>query len=147
LGLVDQRRQFPIPGNSSLNVYKQAKIPVDGPETIKVYDYVEWDQDMIERTLQEETGWQKPSKSLTWRYDCILEPLLDLTFERDLGISSTGLYLCGLIRSGAISREEAMRLMEESEDPTRLDTSLKAVLDYLEIPTQVQKKYYDALGR
>ena len=144
LGLVDQRRQFPLQGNSCFDVYRRAHAPSNGPETIRVFDYMEWDQDIIEKTLQEETGWRKPSKSLTWRYDCILEPLLDFTFKRDLGISSTGLYLCGLIRSGVISREEALRLMEESEDQTRLDTSLKTVLDFLEIPVRIQGKFFDA---
>ena len=119
--LVDQRRQFPIPGNSPLNVYKRANAPADGPETIKVFQYIQWDQEIIEKTLAEETGWQKPSKSLTWRYDCILEPLLDFTYVREFGISSAGLYLCGLIRAGGIGREEALRLLEENEDQARLD--------------------------
>ena len=78
----------------------QGKSPSDGPETIRVFDYIEWDQEAIEKTLQEETGWQRPSKALTWRYDCILEPLLDFTYKKEFGISSAGLYLCGLIRAG-----------------------------------------------
>jgi glutamine---fructose-6-phosphate transaminase (isomerizing) len=147
LGLVDQRRQFPIPGNSFFNVYQRARVPSNGPETVRVFDYVDWDQEIIEKTLQEETGWQKPSKSLSWRYDCILEPLLDFTFKKNLGISSTGLYLCGLIRSGKIGREEALRLLEESEHQARLNENLKIVLDYLEIPLHVQEKYQDHLGR
>lgn len=142
IGLVDQRRQFPIPGNSRFNVYKRAHAPSDGPETIPVFNYIEWDQDIIEKTLQEETGWQKPPKSLTWRYDCILEPLLDFTYKREFGISSAGLYLCGLIRSGGISREEALRLMEESEDQARLDASMKTVLDFLEIPLPIQEEFF-----
>jgi hypothetical protein len=142
LCLVDQRRQFPIPGNGSLNVYKRAQTPRVGPETIPVFQYIQWNQEVIEKTLQEETGWQKPSRSLTWRYDCILEPLLDLTFKRDLGISSAGLYLCGLIRAGLIGREQALRLMEESESRERLETSLKLVLDFLSIPLQTQEKFF-----
>jgi hypothetical protein len=145
--LVDQRRQFPIPGNSSLNVYKRADLPSDGPETIKVFRYIEWDPEIIEKTLQQEVGWQKPSKSLTWRYDCILEPLLDFTFKREFGISSAGLYLCGLIRLGLLSREEALRMMEESEDQARLDASLRTVLDFLEIPTQTQERFFSASTR
>jgi len=144
LYLVDQRRQFPIPGNSSFNVYKRANTPSNGPETIKVFNYIEWNQEIIEKTLQEETGWQKPAKSLTWRYDCILEPLLDFTYKSEFGISSAGLYLCGLIRSGVISREEGLHLLEESEDQERLDTSLKTVLDFLEIPIQTQEKFFNA---
>ncbi len=146
-GLVDQRLQFPIPGNSCFNVYKRAEAPSNSPETIKVFDYIEWDQGLIEKTLQEETGWEKPSKALTWRYDCILEPLLDYTFKREFGISSAGLYICSLIRSGAVNREEALRLTEENEDPARLDASLKRVLDFLEIPTPIQQKFFDGSRR
>jgi hypothetical protein len=141
-GLVDQRRQFPIPGNSSFNVYKRAHAPADGPETIPVFNYIEWDQTIIEKTLQEETGWKKPSKSLTWRYDCILEPLLDFTYKREFGISSAGLYLCSLIRAELIKREDALHLLEESEDQARLDASLQTVLDFLDIPIQTQKKFF-----
>lgn len=142
LGLVDQRLQFPIPGNNPLNVYQRAQVPADGPETIKVFDYIEWDQALIEKTLQEETGWRKPAKALTWRYDCILEPLLDYTFKKEFGISSAGLYICGLIRAGLVSRDEALRLVEENEDQARLDANLKTVLDYLKIPPQTQKKFF-----
>jgi hypothetical protein len=146
LGLVDQRKQFPIPGNSRFYVYKRAQTPPDSPETIPVFDYIEWDPEVIEKTLQEETGWQKPAKALSWRYDCILEPLLDYTFYKEFGISSAGLYLCGLIRSGKISREDALRLLEETEDQARLDASLKAVLDYLKIPAHIQNKFSNTPG-
>jgi hypothetical protein len=144
--LVDQRRQFPIPGNNCLNVYKRAETPARGPEVISVFRYVEWDQATIEQTLQEETGWQKPDRSLSWRYDCILEPLLDFTFKQEFGISSAGLYLCGLIRSGDLSREDALRLAEESENPARLEASLRSVLDYLQISPGIQAKYFTAAG-
>lgn len=145
LGLLDQRRQFPIPGNPRWKVVQRARPPAGGPETIRLFDYVAWDQAAIEQTLQAEAGWRKPEQALTWRYDCILEPLLDLTFKRDLGISSAGLYLCGLIRSGGIGREKALRLLEESEDPVRLETSLKAVLDFLDLPAWVQEKFFCAV--
>jgi hypothetical protein len=146
-GLVDQRRQFPLKGNSSWNVYKRAKAPSDGPESIPVFNYIKWDQEVIEKTLQGETGWQKPSKVLTWRYDCMLEPLLDFTFKKEFGISSAGLYICGLIRSGLISREEAQHLIEENEDQGRLDENLKKVLNFLNIPPHIQNKFFDAPWR
>jgi glutamine---fructose-6-phosphate transaminase (isomerizing) len=142
--LVDQRRQFPLPGNNCFDAYRRENTPQDGPIALKVFDYLEWDQPRIEKTLQEETGWRKPDRSLSWRYDCILEPLLDVTFYREFGISSAGLYLCGMVRGGELGREEALRLMEESEDRARLDASLKAVLDYLEIPALTQAKFFSA---
>ena len=143
LGLVDQRLQFPLPGNNPLNVYAHANAPADGPETIRVFDYIEWDQENIERTLREETGWQKPSKDLSWRYDCILEPLLDYTFKKEFGISSAGLYICGLIRAGKVTREEALKLIETNEDQACLDANLKSVLEFLNIPLSLQQKFFE----
>jgi hypothetical protein len=146
LGLVDQRRQFPIPGNSRFNAYKRAILPGDGPESIPIFNYIEWNQETVEKTLQEETGWQKPPKSLSWRYDCILEPLLDYTFKKEYGISSAGLYLCGLIRSGNVTRQQALEIINEIEDQEYLDARLKQVLDYLKIPARFQKKYFNHPG-
>ncbi len=143
LNLVDQRRQFPLPGNSSLNVYQKAHIPPEDPETIKIFNYVGWDQDAIEKTLMEETGWKKPPKTLTWRYDCILEPLLDYTYMKEFGISSAGLYICGLVRAGELSREEGRKLLEQAEDQAHLDASLQNVLDFLELPHEVQEKFHN----
>jgi hypothetical protein len=145
-GLVEQRRQFPIPGNSSLNAYRRAHLPNDGPETVPVFDYITWDQRVIEKTLREETGWQKPPKTLTWRYDCILEPLLDFTYKKEFGISSAGLYLCALIREGLVGRNEALAMLDETENQGRLDTNLRKVLDFLQIPAGRQKKYFMGSG-
>jgi glucosamine--fructose-6-phosphate aminotransferase (isomerizing) len=142
LRLVEQR-QFPIPGNSPCRVYRRAHTPANGPETIPVFDYIYWDQRLIENTLRQEIGWQKPPKTLTWRYDCILEPLLDFTYKKEFGISSAGLYLCGLIRSGLESRDAALRMLQENEDQKRLDGSLKTVLDFLKIPLPVQQKFFN----
>lgn len=139
--LIDHRRQFPLPGNSCFTVYTRAKAPDNGPETIEVFDYIPWDQHVIERTLKEEVGWQRPPKNLSWRYDCILEPLLDFTYKKEFGISSAGLYLCGLIRSGLIARQEALGLLEEIENQERLDVQMGLVLDFLDIPPSARGKF------
>lgn len=141
--LVDQRKQFTIPGNSRFNAYKRANSPANGPETVHVFDYIKWDQDEIEKTLIEQTGWIKPSKSTSWRYDCILEPLLDYTYKKEFGISTVGIYLSGLIRSGLIDRDEAVKIMEQSEDKEYLINHLKFVFDFLDIPKKIQDKFFN----
>jgi len=142
LKLVEQRRQFPLPGSKRFDAYSHPRAADGGPETIKVFDYVDWDQEVIERTLREETGWQKPDARLSWRYDCVLEPVLDYTYKREFGISSAGLYLCGLIRSGRMSRDEGLSLLAEIEDQARLDACLRTVLEELEIPERAQAKFF-----
>jgi hypothetical protein len=140
--LVDQRRQFRIPNNHCLNVYKRAKMPGDGPETVNVFDYIEWKAEEIEKTLIEETGWVKPEKAISWRYDCVLEPLLDYTYKKEFGISTVGLYLSELIRSGKMEREEALSIQERCEEEEGLRRSVEDVLDYLRIPSAVREKFF-----
>ena len=142
--LVDQRRQFKLPGNRLLDVYRHPLWPRDGPEQVRVFEYVRWDHRTMERTLTEETGWVRPEDSCSWRYDCILEPLLDFTYMKEFGISTSGLYLSSLIRSGLMGRDEAMAILEEREDRTRLDRELRHVLDFLDVPSDIRKQYLQA---
>jgi hypothetical protein len=139
--LVDQRRQFNIPMNNPLSAYSRPKLPVDGPEVVKVFDYFAWNQHEIEHVLNTETGWVKPGKKLTWRYDCILEPLLDFTYLREFAVSTVGLYVSGLVRSGLLSRAEAMEMRAEAENPEVMHNNVKLVFDYLRLPQSVQDAY------
>jgi hypothetical protein len=132
--LLDQRRQF----RSRL-----AK-GTEGPETVRVFDYVPWDHREIEKVLAEETGWKKPEGPTAWRYDCILEPMLDYTYKREFGVSTVGIYLSGLIRQGIMSREEALEAMEASESDEFLREKAKQVFRFLKIPEPVQRKFLDA---
>jgi hypothetical protein len=144
LRLVDQRVQFGIAGNSCFNVYQRAKLPVGSAEIIHVYDYVQWDQGLIEKTLRERTGWQKPQKATSWRYDCILEPLLDWTYSKEFGISTVGLYLSGLIRAGLMQREAALLVQQQSERQAELEKGLKIALDFLKVPEKTQGKFFES---
>lgn len=144
LGTVDQRKQFRIPGNSCYNTYKRANLPSSSPEIIEVFDYIHWDQKVIEKTLKHETGWAKPEKATSWRYDCILEPLLDYTYKKEFGISTVGIYLCGLIRSGQMEREEALSIMNQSENDETLRQKAEYVFDFLHIPKRIQNKFFNA---
>lgn len=141
LGLLSQRREFAIPGNNCFNVYARAKIPSADVEVVPVFDYFPWDQAAIERTLTQEVGWIRPQKPLSWRYDCMLEPLLDHTYKKEFGVSTVGLYLSGLVRSGLITREKALSMLDEGEDEALLRRSLEHALDYLRIPRGIQRKF------
>jgi len=142
LKLIDQRKQFPIPGNSCFASYKRASLPNDGPELIHVFEYLKWDARVIEETLKKEVGWTKPKKATSWRYDCILEPLLDYTYKKEFGISTVGLYLSGLIRDGLITREEALKIQKQSEDDQALEASVRHVFNFLQIPHKYQDKFF-----
>lgn len=142
LRLVDQRRQFSVSSANIFDVYRRAKMPDNGPITLNMFDYIKWDQNLIERTLMKETGWVKPSKSVSWRYDCVLEPFLDYTYKKEFGISTVGIYLSQLIRDGGISREEASQILMESEQDDLLHQKLETVFEDLRIPRHVRNKFF-----
>lgn len=142
--LYEQRKQFPLPNCNRLDVYGKAKMPSDGPRGINVFEYVKWDQELMEKTLIEKAGWVKPDKLLSWRYDCSLEPFLDYTYKKEFGISTVGIYLSHLIRDGLISRDRALTLLEEAEDEQALKTRIDEVFEYLRLPSNVRTKFYSA---
>jgi glutamine---fructose-6-phosphate transaminase (isomerizing) len=144
-GLVAQRLEFKLPSCNKFNVYSKAKRPLDGPLQVNVFDFVQWDQDLIEKTLTEKTGWEKPAKSISWRYDCILEPLLDLTYKKEFGISTVGVYLSNLIRDGRIARDVALKILEQSEQEDFLRQKLNDVFDFLDLPSHAREKFFLAL--
>lgn len=143
--LVSQRFEFKLPSCNKFDVYSRAKRPLYGPQQVNVFEFVQWEQDLIEKTLAEETGWNKPAKSISWRYDCILEPLLDLTYKKEFGISTVGVYLSNLIRDGWITRKEALKILEESEQEDFLRQKLNDVFVFLDIPSQLREKFFSAL--
>lgn len=145
--LVEQRRQFPIPGNSVFDVYRRATLPPDSITGINVFDYVRWDQSMIENTLMKETSWEMPDKSISWRYDCVLEPFLDYTYKWEFGISTVGIYLSNLIRDGRIERVEALHILERSEDEEMLRGKLQPVFDFLKLPYRFGEVFFERARR
>ncbi len=138
--LVAQRREYPLDGNSRFKPYSHPEWPEHGPRLVNIFEYLVWNKDEIEKTLQEETGWKKPDAVLSWRYDCMLEPLLDFTYLREFGVSTVGVYLSNQIRDGLISREEALEVLLKSEDRTRLDASLHEVCQFLGLPRRVERQ-------
>jgi hypothetical protein len=140
--LVSQRRQFRMPCNSLLDVYKAPTKPSNGPVTINLFEYVRWDPGVIEKTLMEKTGWIKPKGSISWGYDCSLEPFLDYTYKKEFGISTVGLYLSHLIRDGMIERDKALEILEESDDEGMLKEKLDSVFDFLKIPKTIRAKFF-----
>lgn len=141
LKLLQQRRLYPIHGNSCFNVYKKARIPELGPEMIHMFDYIHWDPKLIEKTLKDQTGWIRPKGETSWRYDCILEPLLDYTYMKEFGISCTGIYLSKLIRSGLLTRDKGLKTIEVRESEEVLRKSLIKVLQFLNVSNKTKNKY------
>jgi hypothetical protein len=135
--MMQVRRELPLPGGARLLPWRRTHTPRDGPQEIAFYDYVQWDHDLIERTLEAETGWEKPAQPLSWRYDCALEPVLDLTLLNRFGISRAGLYLASLVRDRRLARDRALDLLAACEDRDTLARRARAVVNLLALPETV----------
>ena len=142
--LAEQRRQYPLPNAKWFDVYGETTLPGEGPQGLNVFDYVQWDQNVIEETLVKETGWVKPDKSISWRYDCSLEPFLDYTYKKEFGISTVGLYLSHQVRDGLIDRESSLKLILEFEIEENLRERLDEVFDFLMIPESLRVQFFSA---
>ena len=72
-----------------------------------LFNYIEWNEDEVLRTVQQECGWRKPDWSpTTWRSDC--EYLLkQYLYKQTLGFTKNDDLLSGLVRDGQISRGRA----------------------------------------
>jgi hypothetical protein len=84
------------------------------------YKYVEWKENLIVDTLNEKTSWQhnETKNTSTWKTDCFIAPLRKYLYKKMLGFNDIDDHLSALIRSGQITRDEAMiRLEKESSVP------------------------------
>lgn len=80
--------------------------------------------------LQREMGWEDHGKHA----DCLAEPFTNLVREKRLGYPRRTAHLSTMIRTGEISRDEALRIIAEDDssrvqESTRLVQSLLALTD------------------
>ena len=109
-----QRLEFPVGGNFVRRLLlKPPHVHDRALREIRLYDYVPWDRQRIEDTIMSELGWRKPDHSLTsWRIDCKLKGLVDLSFMNIFGCSKYCFGVHNMINEGQVSREEALEVEE-----------------------------------
>jgi hypothetical protein len=88
-----------------------------GVRFVSAYDMVEWDETRILETIRSELGWRNPSFSkTTWRSDCRMHIVKQYMYLNLLGWTKNDMILSGLVRQGAITREEALRRVEQENE-------------------------------
>jgi hypothetical protein len=140
--LIRQRTQLRPHCSGIYNVYEKIRLPIAGPEKIDFFDYVGWDYKEMERILSNRVGWILPDEMLSWSYDCVLEPLLNYSYLKEIGISTTGMYLSNMIRIGQIERDEALRILDKYETGNYLRQRVEYVFDFLKIPQKIQARFF-----
>jgi len=122
-----QRMEFPITGNKTFS-RSNPKLVTEGIDSVRIFDYVEWNRAEIKRTIMEELGWKKTEGHVsTWRNDCTLHPLMNFIHAKLFGCTKDCWGYCSMINVGQMTREEA--LSQEEETLRRLDeTELEELL-------------------
>jgi len=93
--------------------YLIAKYPTVTP--IKIFDFIDWNPRVVIDEITRK-GWQKPVKSGDdWHSDCLFHHFKEYMFRKMLGVSYLEAYLSNQIRYGLLSRDEAMKSVEENK--------------------------------
>jgi hypothetical protein len=89
-------------------------------ENLKVlglFEYISWDENNINKTIVEKLGWKKPDNwPSMWRADCIVHWVKEYCYLQTLGFTKNEELLSGMIRTGAISREDAYKRIQNDNN-------------------------------
>lgn len=84
-----------------------------GVKQINLPDFIRWDLPMIYETLNRELDFGKSMASV--RYDCLATPHSSYLFRLRTGFGKYEYLYANMVRAGVISREEALRVIDERE--------------------------------
>jgi hypothetical protein len=96
-----------------------------------LFKYVEWDEDTIVSTIQNELGWRNTDYSQsTWKADCKISEFKDYLHMRMLGFTKNDEIVSSMIRAGDITREAAMqRLVSDNQTSQQFVAAMCKDLD------------------
>jgi asparagine synthetase B (glutamine-hydrolysing) len=85
---------------------------------LQIFDYLDWNEKEILHKLISVYGWETSSAtSNTWRIGDASAPFYNFIYKSFIGFTENDVYLSNLIRDGQISREQALKLLEEYNFP------------------------------
>jgi hypothetical protein len=118
---------------------------VRATKQINLFDYYNPSKKQIIETLENELGWEKPSKKYE-HGDCFLNPIKDYISCRRWGYSEiTGSYST-LIRNNKLVRDDALKIAESEEvrePPAVLDKFLKKIgLSHNDFEKSIENRHF-----
>ena len=91
---------------------------VEKEDFLYLYHYIEWNEDTINRTLQEEYGWETAEKrTTTWRIGDGYTAFINYIYYTVAGFSEYDTYRAQQIRQGLIVRDEALAMVARDNKP------------------------------
>ena len=83
-----------------------------------IFDYWRWDEKLIEETLDREYDWERaPDTQTTWRIGDGTAAFYNYAYYTIAGFTEHDTFRSNQVREGDITREEALRLVEEENTP------------------------------
>lgn len=83
-----------------------------------LFDYWRWDEKLIEDTLDSEYDWERaPDTQTTWRIGDGTAAFYNYAYYTIAGFTEHDTFRSNQVREGDITREEALRLVEEENTP------------------------------
>jgi hypothetical protein len=84
---------------------------------IEYFDFVEWNEDKILKTITNKVGWvKKITERSSWHLDCSVHYFKDYFYLKSIGFTERDDLLSNLIREGAIDRGTALRKLFDEYD-------------------------------
>lgn len=86
---------------------------------IYLFRYLPWDEKLIEKTIKDEYGWESDERfgKNQWRMGDGHTAFIDYIYHTLAGFSEFDNFRSNQIREGILTREEAMKLIEEENKP------------------------------
>jgi len=90
----------------------------DKTDYFHVFDYWRWDEKVIEHTLDSEYQWEhSPDTQTTWRIGDGTAAFYNYAYYTIAGFSEHDTFRSNQVREGDLTRDEALRLVEEENAP------------------------------
>lgn len=85
---------------------------------IEAFDYLPWDEDEVNSTLIGEYGWRYPAEAgSTWRIGDSTAAFYNYAYQRIAGFNEFDTFRSNQIRSGGLTRAEAMSRLQKERSP------------------------------
>jgi hypothetical protein len=83
-----------------------------------IYDYSRWEEELVDKTLIEEYNWElAPDTKTTWRIGDGTAAFYNYIYYKVVGFSEHDTFRSNQIREGDISRETALQLVADENQP------------------------------
>ncbi len=108
-------------------------------KNLNIFDYLEWDESIIEDTIINEYTWEtSPDTTTTWRIGDGTASFYNFIYYMVAGFTENDTFRSNQIREGTLSRTEALKISERENQPRW--ESLKWYLDTIDLDFRTSLK-------